>query len=436
MSQPKIQRRNFLQSVTAGLGASGWKALATGLPAGCFGAMSLTALDLRAQGSNAKSLLLFTTHQGEPVNCNAPGTYDVDGIGHPPGEAMAETPLSLGGVTTSAAAPWATLPQWALDRMTVIHHRTYQNSHAQHGKVMGLVGSARGPGGLGTASLPGIIASELASSLGTVQRAPIRFSKAGFTFEGRPVQRLLPSTLAKVFAPKADPMGLAAIRSSALDDIYSMVKERGTPSQIALIDQFAISRAQAENLDRSLSERFAQIEGNEQDDQLDAAVTLLLMNLAPVVVVTLSFGDDNHADPGFEKESLDTASGMVSLATFLTKLEAAGLRDRVVVGNLDVFGRDLVHKPGGGRDHNPNHHAMMIIGDGVKPGVVGTLAPVGSDFGATAIDSSTGQGGDNGDIPEDETLEAAAKTLASACGVPEATLDERIVGGKVIRAAI
>ncbi|MEO1273518.1 MAG: DUF1501 domain-containing protein [Myxococcota bacterium] len=126
----------------------------------------------------------------------------------------------------------------------------------------------------------------------------------------------------------------------------------------------------------------------------------------------------------------------IAASIWASGLESAGLTDQVTVANLNVFGRTLSKKGTEGRDHNLNHHVMMISGAHVSPGVFGGLEPVGNDFGATPINSATGQGSDGGDIPREETLESAAKTLARTIGVPQSRIEERIQGGKIIQAAI
>ncbi|HTJ81592.1 MAG TPA: hypothetical protein VL400_07695, partial [Polyangiaceae bacterium] len=58
----------------------------------------------------------------------------------------------------------------------------------------------------------------------------------------------------------------------------------------------------------------------------------------------------------------------------------------------------------------------------------------GSDYIATAIDSTTGEKG--GDIPFEETLASAGKTLGAVLGVPTDRLDKMIKGGKVVQSVV
>ncbi|MEN0065859.1 MAG: DUF1501 domain-containing protein [Myxococcota bacterium] len=436
-----MSRRQALRTALFGTGLVGLQSLATGLPSAVFGPMGLGALDAyAAEGREPQYLLMFTSSRGEPFNCNAPGVYGVAGIDTNPQGAMAETAVTLGEVATTASAPWATLPQWVLDRTSVIHHRTYQNAHPQYAKVMRLVGSAREADGGGTEYLPSVVASEMHQALRTIQAAPIRMAgdNEELGFEGRPVQRIRPSTLAEVFSvPDNDnAIALAEIRQRALDDINALAKERGTPSQRLLIDRFATSREQVKSLDETLLGRLALIDGDDARNQLQAAITLFLMNLTPVATVQLRFGGDNHNDNNLDDEREQHVETFELLRDFFLDLEQTPLRDKVTVANLDVFGRTLERNNNGGRDHNLNHHVMMISGAGVRGGLHGKVGPSGNDFGATAIDSQTGEGYDGADIPEEETLEAAAKTLATAVGIDAETVERRIDGGKVIVPAI
>ncbi|HSI04594.1 MAG TPA: hypothetical protein VLC93_08965, partial [Myxococcota bacterium] len=91
---------------------------------------------------------------------------------------------------------------------------------------------------------------------------------------------------------------------------------------------------------------------------------------------------------------------------------------------------------GDGRSHNQEHHVMTIIGRRAKGGVYGGVAQGTRDFGATAIDSESGASRTTADIPADETLQGAAKTLAAAVGLSSERIGVRINGGRVITAAV
>ncbi len=442
MHDSRLTRRQALRAALLGSGLFGLQALATGLPRGVF-RHGLSALDAHAAASGARRpqyLLLLTSSAGEPINANAPGAYGIEGITNNLHPEMAPTDLWLGGHKTVAAAPWATLPEWVRARTCFVHHRTYQNSHAQYHKVMGLVGSAKNELGSGSEHLSSLIASETAPQLGTIQAEPMRLTGGGeeLAFQGRVIQAIDPSTLADVFAaPEGDrDLALAQVRDAAIDDLWALARAEGTPAQRALVDRFARSREQAQQLDESLVERFSTIRGRSEEDTVRAALTLFLMNLTPVVTVKLKFGGDNHADVGLVRERDQHLSALEVLHTFFAELRGTPIEDQVVVANLDVFGRTLGRRGDEGRDHNLNHHVMMISGAGVGPGVYGGIAPSGNDFGATGLDAATGQSAEDGDVPPEETLEAVSKTLATVCGVAPEAVERRIDGGKVIAPAV
>lgn len=428
-------RRRFLRRAL--LGPVGLRALATGLPASFFLSGFPGGDALAAEPAPPQFMLYLNARAGHPINANVPGTYNINGVTNNPQPSMAATNLQLGGVNTKAAAPWATLPQWVLDQTCFIHHRTYQNAHPQHEKVMGLMGAAKSETGTGSEHMASLVASENSELLGTLQREPVTLGGESVTFKGSVLQTLRPKTLSQIFSPlEGTDLQLAQLRDTALDEIHADLHARGTSAQRAWLDRHASSREQVKMIDETLLERFAGITGNGQNDQLAAAIALFLMKITPVVTVDVAFGGDNHSDAGLNKEADQTVAALASLGTFFTELEAVGLADQVTVANLSVFGRTLGKKGTAGRDHNLNHHVMMISGPAVKAGVYGGIKPVGNDFGATSIDSTTGAGGGGGDIPEDETLESAAKTLATVVGVAPDRVDLRISGGKVITAAV
>ena len=428
-------RRDFLRNAI--LGPAGLRAAATGLPASFFTCGFLTE-EAMADGPLPGQFLLFNNHNaGDPLNVNAPGTYDVSGAVHNPQPGMEETPLQLGSVSTTAAAPWATLPQWALDRTCFISHRTYQNTHPQHVKVLGLVGAAKNPSGTGSDHFASLVAYEIRESLETLQSEPVTLGGGLTLFAGAVVPKIPPSVLARVFSPlSGELLGLANLRDQTLDAIHERLREDGTPAQRTWLDRHAESRETVKKLDEDLVARFDSITDNSANAQISAALTLFMMKVSGVVGIHVPFGGDNHKDAGLATEASETISGIASFRFLFEELQSTGLADQVTFANLGPFGRTFAKDGTEGRDHNLNHHTMMITGAHVNPGIYGGIKEVETDFGATAIDSVTGQGVEGGDIPEDETLESAARTLATILGVPPARIDARIEGGKLIEAAV
>jgi hypothetical protein len=428
-------RRNMLKTALFGTGFLGLRSVVTGLPmAALLGGHigEANADDLTAE---PQSLVLFSSASGDPFNANAPGCYGVSGVFNNPHTEMVGTNMMLGDQSTKAARPWSLVPQRFLDRTTFIHHRTYLNTHPAYAKVLGLVGAAKSPGGNGSDQMGSVFGSELATPRDTLQQEPISLSASELSFQGRALQSLRPSMLREMFAPQDGvQLQLQQLRDQTLDDMHAQLKETGTHAQKTWLDRHALSRQQVREIDQTLLERFAALDNDSPENQVRAAVTLILMKVSPVVNITIPFGGDNHNDAGLVKERDETITGVATWQLLLEELETAGLQDSVTVANLNVFGRTLRQQDGNGRDHNLNHHVMSICGKHVRPGVVGGIEESGNDFGASGIDSVTGAKG--GDIPADETLESAAMTLGRVLGIAQDRLDERISAGTPILAAI
>ena len=180
----------------------------------------------------------------------------------------------------------------------------------------------------------------------------------------------------------------------------------------------------------------ADVTNDKESSQIKAAVALIKLNLTPVVAISLPFGSDDHNDTGLEREIEETTAGIGYIAELLNLLEANGLQDQVTFASINVFGRTLMRDGTSGRSHWSSHHVTMMTGAGVKPGVMGGVVREGADFSALGIDSNTGAGTPDGDIPYEEGLPAMAKTLGAVMGLSDEVLDEEVLKGKVIRAAV
>src|SRR5262249_19023408 len=125
-----ISRRNILMSTLFGAGYIGLRALATGIPAGVLMKGTRAFADTAACPAKTKAqyFILQTSSLGDPINANCPGTYAATGpvatIAHNMDPTMVETPMKLAGQATTAAMPWATLPQSVLDRTQFWHIQT------------------------------------------------------------------------------------------------------------------------------------------------------------------------------------------------------------------------------------------------------------------------------------------------------------------------
>ncbi len=427
-------RRSLLKNTLFGTTTFGLRALATGLP------VSFLARPLSARAeemacwdrSRAQYLIISTSSAGDPLNANVPGTYDFPDIAHSPDPRMAGTDFSLGGQTVRAAQVWSTLPQWLLDRTAFIHHATLTNNHANLPKVLRLMGATAK-----SEMLPSIVAKQLASCLGTVQVDPVSAGAGDIlTIDGRDLPNVAPTGLRDLLArPNTPLMRLQEVRDSGLDEIYSLLKEQGTPAQLQYLDSLVLSRRQARSLGSDLVDMLGAIKNDAVDGQIVAAAALIKMNVSPVITIRIPFGGDNHVDPDLARsEAPQHETAVAQIAQLWATLQAAGLQDKVTFAAYNVFGRTLKKNGINGRDHWGSHHATVLMGKNVRPGVMGGLEPKANDYYATSIDSKTGA--KNGDIPFAETLAAMAKTVGAAAGVDPAALDRTISGGKVISAAI
>ena len=459
----KLTKRDLLRRALWGSGGLGLKALATGLPP----AFLLHRRTAFAQGTPPPTYLILSNAQaGHPLNANSPGTYPVDPndpndpitqIAHPTvaelgaaplgtingvayGAADFETPtdLVLGDTTLPAAGPWAALPAEMRNRTLFFHHATYANAHPEFGNVMKFHGAIKGSSGNGQEMLSSFIAQENAEALGTLTNQPVNVGGNLVTFESRPLGRLDPRELQSLFGIAAhptrvpDPSQITRLRDAVIDEVYRDVVAHGRHAQKAFLDRYARGRAQAAALGDSLAPLLANITNNAPIDEVEAAVALLRLNVTPVVVMQVPFGGDNHQDQNLEREVTETIDSINTFQALWTRLNQEGLQDRVTFANLDVFGRTLRRNQAGGRDHNRDHHTMMMFGPRVRPGVIGGLEPTFNrrgalrDFRATAI----------GNVAVDQSLESAGKTLARAVGVPDDRIEARIVGGRVVPAAL
>ncbi|MEM6996925.1 MAG: DUF1501 domain-containing protein, partial [Myxococcota bacterium] len=416
------------------------RSLATGIPASVL----LRPLSAGAGGpGDGRMLILSSDERGGPLNCNAPGTYDAapTEIFHPQDASMAPTPLTLGGQPFVAAKPWADLPQSLLDQTCFFHHATYTPVHGEHSRVMKMMGATEK-----SDMLVSLLARETAEQLGTVQSEPLSLGARGpelLSSAGRLLGNVPPTSVAQALGGVEGPLAeLRGLRDASVDRVYNLYKERGTPAQRDLLDAWVRTRDDARSVSDSLLSRLAGITDDGEAMQVRTAAVLAAMNIAPVITVHLDFGGDTHTDPGLATETARypvAVSNIALLMAELAALQAEGnLPHEVVFGTLNVFGR--THKKQGyaGRDHHDGHHTMLLMGPGIAPGVIGGIAPNrdGSEYISQPIDSVTGAADIDGDVPFEETLGAAGKTLGRALGVDEARLDEIVTPGKIVQAAL
>jgi hypothetical protein len=439
-----LNRRDAILSMLFGARLIGLRALASGVPAAILAnprrALAQDAGALPSAITKPQFLIFSTTGAGDPVNCNAPGTYDDPNIGHASDPSMAAAPMTLGGRIVKAGQIWSTLPAPVLLRTCFFHHGTYTVIHPDEGKVLRMMGSVAGG-----EMLPSMLSRELAPALGTVRQQPISLS-GSFTeavyFQGAPQPLLTPTTLSSVLTSPKNGLGavdLVKLRDRSLDALNALVKSQGNTAQRNFIDQYATSTTQLRSLQDRLLTSLSTLKNDNQDSQIQAALILFQMKVTPAVVVHIDFGGDNHSDAGLANEVAGHRTGIATLAKMMDALTTAKLQDMVTFAMMNVFGRTMIAKDvANGRQHNDGHHVTVMIGSGIKSSVIGGVAQpaAGKEYRAMPIDAANGLGSATGDIDYGSTFGAMGQTLAAAIGLPSDIVKTNILSGAVIPAAL
>ncbi|HZU83333.1 MAG TPA: hypothetical protein VE987_10470 [Polyangiaceae bacterium] len=430
-----ISRRDVILSTLFGTGYVGLRALATGLPASLLLRPREALADPACAAPDKAQYVIFNTSgAGDPINANVPGTYEDPNITHSADATMAPTPLTMRGRTFTAAAPWATLPQAALDRTVFWHLMTNTPVHPKEPQVLELMGAT--PAG---EMLPSLLAKQLAPCLGSIQPQPISVGaltpSEALSYGGAALPVVPALALKATLTNPAGPLTtLQPLRDQTLAQIYDVYRNGATPAQRRYIDSLVTSQQQVRNISQDLLSALSSIKDNSAASQIVAAIALIQMNVSPVVAVHIPFGGDNHRDIALATESAQTVSGVASIASLLQQLSSAGLADKVSFVSLNVFGRTIGPGNTDGRQHNPNHQVSITIGKPFQGGVIGGVGPVAPDYGATAIDSKTGAPG--GDVAAIDTLAAFGQTLLAAVGGDPSAITSPSGSGKVIAAAL
>ncbi|MEO8213034.1 MAG: hypothetical protein ABI560_07570 [Myxococcales bacterium] len=433
-------RRQAITSTLFGTGAIGLRALATGLPASFLlnPRRALAAVPEPACGAAAKAqyIILNTSGAGDPINANVPGTYDDPNIAHSLDPAMAATPLTIGGQSYMAAAPWAALPQTALDRTCFWHLMTNTPVHPKEPDVLKLMG-----GIYAGEMLPSLLAKQLAPCLNTIQSQPITLGATspaeGLSYNGAALPIIPALALKATLTNPAGPLStLQPLRDQTLNQLYDLYKTTANTAQRRYIDSLVTSQKQLRNINQSVLNSLLSLKDNSAASQILAAITLIQLKVTPVIAIHIPFGGDNHRDIGLAGETAQTIAGVANISSLMEQLAAAGLSDNVSLISLNVFGRTLNASNTDGRQHNANHQVSVTIGKPFRGGVMGGVAPVQKDYGAVAIDSRTGKASPDGDIRPTETLTSYGRTVLSAVGVDPATITATVSSGTTIAAAL
>jgi hypothetical protein len=466
-----VTRRESLLAGLFGSGYIGLRALATGLPPwfllnpGRATAQDLTCM-LNAKNNN-QYLILSTSSNGDPLNCNAPGTYEATDIIHPQQDEVSQTTVQVGGKTLGAALPWADpsvtssggsagqLSSSILARTTFFHHSTGTVVHGDQPKVMKVMGAtANGE------MMVSAFAKHLSICFGTVQTQPIAVGAGAnggefVSFGGRTLPAISPLQLKTLLTgSKTDPLVKARmLRDTSLDSLNTLIKgQYSTGSvQAQFLDALSNTQTQVRALASQLATTLNSITANDINGQLQAASALIAAKVTPVVTIHISFGGDNHSDSNLQGEADQTVSGVAAINSLLKSggvLDTLGLLDQVTFSTMNVFGRNLagISKVTArtGRDHWGNHNVSLMIGKNFKSSVIGGVAPVSgttgaSGYAASSIDSASGTAVSSGDIPAAQTLVAAARTLGSGLGIPDSVQNADWIasaGGKTVPAAL
>lgn len=433
-----VNRRQHLRSWLFGAGALGLRSMATGLPVSfLINPRWARADDACANSAGAQYLILSLSANGDALNCNVPGTYDLPStfasgtVNHcdPADMSMAATSLKLGGTQWTAAKPWASLPQATLDRTVFFHHLTGTANHGELGRVLELFGSLRRG-----QWMPSYFASTLRACLGTVQPQPVTIGGEQVSFGGQYLPKLTPTGLKAVLSP---PTGVAAqlqaLRDDTLNKINAALKANRAQTTVerAYLDNMAMAQSDLRTMVQQVATDLSMITADDANNQVLAATLLIKMNVTPVVTIHLPFSGDNHTDNNFTNEGTQTTASINSIKTLMSKLSGYGLQDKVTFASVHVFGRtfDTLN----GRGHNASHSVSLMIGKAFKGGVVGGIVPGGH---AASIDSASGMASDGGDLPSTDTLASMAKTLGVGVGLTNAQVNDQITSGVVVRAAL
>jgi hypothetical protein len=435
-----ISRRTALLSTLFGTGHVGLRALATGLPASFLldprKALASPAVPMCAAQTKAQYIVFNTSGSGDPINANVPGAYENPMITHSADPSMAPTPLTIQGRAHTAAAPWSTLPQSVLDRTVFWHLMTNTPVHPKEPQVLQLMGATKY-----SEMLPSLLAQQLAPCLGTIQPQPISVGalnpSEALSYAGAALPVVPALALKATLTNPAGPLtALQPLRDQTLNQLYELYKNGATRAQQRYVDSLVTSQQQVRNIEQSLLDTLTSIKDNTAASQVLAAVTLIQMNVSPVVSIHIPFGGDNHRDIGLATEASETVSGVATIASLVQQLASAGLQDRVTFLSLNVFGRTLGPSNTDGRQHNANHQVSITIGKPFRGGVVGAIAPVGPDFGATGIDPMTGAGAPSGGIRAIDSLAAFGQTMLAAVGADPTVISSPSNTAKVVTAAL
>jgi hypothetical protein len=425
-----ISRRNMLLSSLFGAGCIGLRALATGIPASILLNPRRALAGTCTPSATPQFVIFNTSGQGDPINANAPGSY-VTGVYNCPEATLPTATATLGGQSYQAAAGWSTLPAAST---SIWHVMTNTPVHPHEPDVLGLNSAMIQPD-----MFPSFLARQLQPCLGTVQAQPISIGATtpseGLTYQGAALPIIPPRALQATLTNSGilSSTNLLALRDQTLGQLNAVYLKTATRAENAFVQSLVLSEQQVRQIPQALLAGLGTIKDNTADSQVTAAIILIQMKISPLIAIHIPFGGDNHNDKGLATEGAQTQTGLATLNSLVQQLAAAQmpgtttpLSDLVSIVSLNVFGRTLNNTNTDGRQHNLNHQVSFAIGKPFKGGVYGAVVPVGTDFGAVAIDSKTGAGISSGDIQPIDSLAAFAMTVAAGVGVDPTVVQSSI----------
>jgi hypothetical protein len=458
-----LNRRDALLSGLYGAGYLGLRAMATGLPVWFLAnprRASAQALQCMIDAKDKMQFLIVSTSfNGDPLNCNCPGTYEMTDAIHPQQGEVEKTTLMLGSKSYGAALPWADpsvvgsdgtskgqLKSAVLARTSFFHHMTRSTTHGDQPKVMKLQGAMTG----GEMAISAY-AKHLAPCFGTIQPEPVALGARGnaaemVSYGGRTLPSISPTQLKQLLSgSKNDALvKLRAMRDTELSKLNAMAKQDGTKVQAQFLDTLANSQTQVRLLADALATTLNAITADDIKGQALAAAALFSAKVTPVATIHIGFGGDNHTDQNLQAEADQHVSGIAGIQAVMDAIASLQLTDNVTFATMNVFGRNLngISKVSSraGRDHYGNHNVGVLIGKNVAPSVIGGITAASSGaYIAADINSADGSAAAGGDIPGAQTMVAMARTLGVALGIPESALAGDFTssaGGKVVKAAL
>jgi hypothetical protein len=457
MKQSSLTRRDWLASCLFSGGLLGLRSIASGLPVAAITnpqkwlasiSDEAAAAQIRAVSTSTPQFLVMSaSDSGEPLNCNVPGMYLGQGFLHPTADSMAQTTFALNAQNAVAAKCWTSLGAATLAQTCFFHHATYSFAHGDLSGVHRL-GGAIAAGEM----MVSAFAKALSEPLKTIQPQPINISAQGgveLLSYGGVQQPMFSPTAIKSMLSTDESLAVFAqsqtLRDRDLNAIHALAKQSASKAQVALIDSMVTSQAQARALPSTLFAQLGSISDDEINSQMTVAALLCQMRLAPVVVVHIPFGGDNHVDqdahdgPGaLPGEAAQHVAAMAAINGFKSAVQTAGMSREVTFATLTTFGRGNAPPDYSGRAHNGLHTCNLIMGPNVSGSVVGGADLVVSDNApqAQAIDPVTGKGGAGGAIPYEKTLASFGATLGAALGVTDDVLATIVPSGTKVAGAL